>query len=128
MSPNLERLALRVPSPAREWMTKPEARWSDEYNGILYKWRTQEYNKSIVVVPDPLFNQKSTLKLFQKMRARKMGRELREMEFYVDDWEGRYYRGMIGNLIMRVAHWRCFIDGNGSDKEKCEGGQARFLD
>jgi hypothetical protein len=71
---------------------------------------------------DPLINHATATKLFEDMRGRKKEAELEELEFYVRDWDHRFERRLMGNLILRVAYWKCTV-GYG-----CQGEQTRVVE
>ncbi|KAH8652717.1 hypothetical protein BGZ60DRAFT_420091 [Tricladium varicosporioides] len=121
LSPTVTRLTLRIPSPDREnewWMNHNNAR----YHYLLDRYRTF---KDIGDETDAIFNKNTVVKIFQQIRSRKVGKELEEIEFYVGNWDGRWERGMLSNIILRVAYWKCSANWEG---EKCEGNQTRITE
>ncbi|KUJ09466.1 uncharacterized protein LY89DRAFT_288513 [Mollisia scopiformis] len=125
-SPSLKKTTLRFPSPDLDYQTM---RWDDSGSQLSMQYHEMRRNyytsNGTDDEADPLFNEDTALAMFKKMRARKRGAELKELELYVGDWEDRDFRGMMGRVMVRVAYWGCFVvDG----AERCEGGQMRLLE
>lgn len=122
--PALEKITLRVPTPdyhclVMSYHDLDDAGYYDMRKNYEYGGRDEKD------IPDPMFNQDTVSKLFHETRERKTGDNLKEMEFYVGNWESMYDRGMFPNIIVRVAHWRCVAEG---EKENCEGSQTRVIE
>jgi hypothetical protein len=112
-TPTVSHLTLRIPSPDEHFMA-PGREWEWSW-GQIHDKSTGIYDQ-----PDPLINLDTATNLFSDIRAKKEGAELKELEFYVGDWENRVSMGMIQNNPLRVAHWRCtLIKG-------CQGEQTRM--
>jgi len=119
-TPTLKYLTLRFPSPDEHFAaTGRQSELSDSYSEMRQKYMNVKDEGDEM---DPLINHTTATKLFEGMRGRKDGVKLEELEFYVGDWDHRFERGMFGNLILRVAYWKCTVNYG------CQGGQTRVVE
>jgi hypothetical protein len=123
-SQTLEKITLRVSIPDQHFLdTVGEDLVDAGYPS--YFMRAKNYEDWIMegrrdVPSDPLFNHDTTLKLFKDMRERKSGKQLKEMSFYVGNWDDKHHREPNINSMVRIAHWRCVVEGL---VEMCQGDQ-----
>jgi len=119
-TPTLKHLTLRFPSPDQHFAGM--GRWSEL--GDSYSEMRQKYmkGKDEGDETDPLINHATATKLFEDMRGRKKEAELERLEFYVGDWDHRFEHRLMGNLILRVAYWKCTVSYG------CQGEQTRVVE
>jgi hypothetical protein len=88
-------------------------------NTFGYSWKYPD-TMAEGEVDDPLLRQSNIRSLFQTLRMEKKGKELKQLDVYVGNWEGRHApRELLARDIRRVAWWICEIDEDG--KEVCKG-------
>lgn len=119
-TPTLKHLTLRFPSPDQHFAGMGrQSELSDSYSEMRQKYMKVKDEGDET---DPLINHAAATKLFEDMRGRKKEAELEELEFYVGYWDHRFERRLMGNLILRVAYWKCTVSYG------CQGEQTRVVE
>lgn len=108
----LNQLTLRFPSPDDQRLAPGSGGmdWAHVYSRASGMWDEE----------DPLINLDTVRRLFNDMGEEKKGLDLKDLEFYVGNWENRFRTNMLGNDPMRVAYWKCTV------RKGCQGEQTRM--